>query len=152
MKQLPRDHPRPAPASERSESRPPPRSVREGARRGDRSGGRELRRPTGSKPRPARDLAVTEEVVRAPEPSAPPAPDAEEARLEVDGQTWTVRVLGRSGRGSRGEAPLLLLGFWEGDPDDAPPLRGDGRGPYAGRAQDRSPRGRAGRGVPAAEP
>lgn len=63
-------------------------------------------------------MAVTEEVVQVPEP---PAPDVEEAHVEVDGRTWTVRVLGRSGRVSRGEAPLLLLGFWDDEPGEAPP-------------------------------
>jgi len=41
-------------------------------------------------------------------------PDATEAVIEAEGRSWTVRVLGRSGReGVGGAPPLLLLGFWE---------------------------------------
>jgi hypothetical protein len=43
-------------------------------------------------------------------------PDAEAVRLEVDGVRWTVRVLGRSGGSGAGVTPLLLLGFWKGEP------------------------------------
>jgi hypothetical protein len=45
-----------------------------------------------------------------------------EACIEVAGRRWTVRVLGRSGRTSTGAAPLLLLGFWDGQDEDAEPL------------------------------
>jgi hypothetical protein len=37
--------------------------------------------------------------------------------VEVDGTTWTVRVLGRSGGASGTSPPLLLLGFWDGAAD-----------------------------------
>lgn len=117
MKQHPRDHPRPAPASERPDNRPSPRSVRDAARRPDRSPSRERRRRSGSKPRPARELSSAEETAQVPVAE----PDVEEAHLDVDGRTWTVRVVGRSGRAAHGEAPLLLLGFWDGEPSEDPP-------------------------------
>jgi hypothetical protein len=63
-------------------------------------------RPPSPKPTSVRDL-----------PGATPsvAPDLGQAVLEVEGTSWTVRVLGRVGRASGGSATLLLLGFWEGD-------------------------------------
>ena len=69
--------------------------------------------PARAKPTPARDVNGG---------ASPRAPQAESNRvvLEVDGESWTVRVLGRSGRASRMSPSLLLLGFWkdfyEGDP------------------------------------
>lgn len=64
--------------------------------------------PGETKPTPARELSGR---------SAPSAPEADvaEVSLEVDDETWTVRVLGRSARASGATPPLLLLGFWEGD-------------------------------------
>jgi len=39
-------------------------------------------------------------------------PDVPEVSLEVDGATWRVRVVGRSGRSDGRSPPLLTLGFW----------------------------------------
>jgi len=38
--------------------------------------------------------------------------DVPEVSLEVDGSTWRVRVVGRSGRAGSRSPPLLVLGFW----------------------------------------
>lgn len=47
-----------------------------------------------------------------------------QAVFEVEGKSWTVRVLGRAGRASGAAAPLLLLGFWEeGAADHGAPSR-----------------------------
>jgi len=68
------------------------------------------------KPMPARAIngaSTTPEV----------AAQVEEACIEIDGQSWTVRVLGRSGRASGASVPLVLLGFWEeGAADEGPSL------------------------------
>lgn len=64
---------------------------------------------------PVRDLAGAT-------PTA--APDPAQVVLEVEGAAWTVRVLGRAGRAPGMSAPLLLLGFWDGDADPRrPPSR-----------------------------
>lgn len=77
------------------------------------------RPPAGAgakKPTPAREMGGE------PPPAAPEA-DVAEVSLEVsDETTWTVRVLGRSGRSSATSPPLLLLGFWEGDAEGDPGL------------------------------
>ncbi len=76
-------------------------------------------RPAGpqapGKPPPARAMSGER---------APPTPeaDASEATLEVEGRTWTVRVLGRSGRASGASAPLLQLGFWAAESEEDPVL------------------------------
>ena len=47
---------------------------------------------------------------------APPSPteaDAEEVEVEVGGDSWTVRVLGRAGGSMPSRVPMLLLGFWQ---------------------------------------
>lgn len=49
--------------------------------------------------------------------------DVEEATVEVDRLSWTVRVQGRSGGASAVSAPLLLLGFWKGQSASLPPDR-----------------------------
>lgn len=80
------------------------------------------------KPIPARPAAEPREVKPTPARElggqAAPAPEADlaEVSLEVDDETWTVRVLGRSGRASGESPPLLLLGFWEG-PAEGGPMR-----------------------------
>lgn len=60
-------------------------------------------------------------------PATPPPPstvgaDLDEAVVEAAGATWRVRVLGRSGRAAARSAPLLLLGFWNGEPSGPPSL------------------------------
>ena len=72
-------------------------------------------RPGGSKPIPARGLEDDG-------PSAVVESDVSDVYVEVAGQRWTVRVLGRSGRTSVGAAPLLLIGFWNAQDEDAEPL------------------------------
>lgn len=42
-------------------------------------------------------------------------PDEEEVCLELDGEEWRVRVLGRAGACSRGATPLLSVGFLRAD-------------------------------------
>ncbi len=59
-----------------------------------------------AKPTPVRAVAEA-----APALPSPTEPDVDEARVEVDGVVWTVRVFGRSGSPGAGETPLLLLGF-----------------------------------------
>ena len=73
-------------------------------RHGKKKGGRGRQ----AKPTPVR--------VRSKAGASAPAvePDVTEAVIEAEGRSWTVRVLGRSGRGGVGGAPpLLLVGFWE---------------------------------------
>ena len=61
-----------------------------------------------AKPTPARVHGNT----GVPAPTV--EPDLAEVVIEAEGRSWTVRVLGRSGRGGIGGAPpLLLVGFWE---------------------------------------
>ena len=94
----------------------PARGRREKAEKSGRRGRRgRHRRLSGPTPTPARESAHTD----APAPSV--EPDLAEARLEVDGVEWTVRVMGRSGGGSGGSAPLLLLGFWSAEAAEEPP-------------------------------
>lgn len=52
----------------------------------------------------------------------PPSQDPEPTGvpLVAGEKDWTVRVLGRSGGGSRGRPPLLLLGFWPAEEADGP--------------------------------
>lgn len=59
-----------------------------------------------AKPTPVRDMAA----VDAPPP--PVEPDVEEARVVVNDDEWTVRVVGRAGGSAPSATPLLLLGFW----------------------------------------
>ena len=70
-----------------------------------------------TKPTPARELGGTDgrdatASETAPRPSTGAEPDIDETGVELDGATWTVRVLGRSGRAGDRSPPLLLLGFW----------------------------------------
>jgi hypothetical protein len=117
MKQPPLKNPGPTPVAERVTKRKGPRPARDGARLPDerhRGGDRRTEQSEADrvKPPPARVIGPSAETA----PSAPPPPideDVEEARIEVAGRVWSVRVLGRSGRASRGAAPLLLLGFWD---------------------------------------
>ena len=83
-------------------------------RRRDKPGS--SRQPKGGKPTPVRDVTAT---------TPPPAvdPDIEEADVEADGKSWTVRVTGRSGASSGSPAPLLLLGFWASGSSEGPPER-----------------------------
>lgn len=69
------------------------------------------------KPTPVRDMAPVEST------PAPTEPDLEEAEVSIEGETWTVRVLGRSGGERASATPLLLLGFWEDDPEADDPDR-----------------------------
>lgn len=74
---------------------------------------RETPEPARGKPTPVRELSGE------PPPAAQEI-EQPEASFEVDGDTWTARVLGRSG-GTAGTAPpLLLLGFWKGEADGDP--------------------------------
>jgi hypothetical protein len=74
--------------------------------------------PTGfTKPTPARELGGTDAreapaSARRPGHSAGVQTDIAETVFETEGASWTVRVLGRSGRAGERSAPLLLLGFW----------------------------------------
>lgn len=68
-----------------------------------------------AKPTPVRDLT-------GEPPAASPEADVPEVTLEVDGDTWTVRVLGRSGGAAGTRPPLLLLGFWSGGGEGDPSL------------------------------
>jgi hypothetical protein len=57
------------------------------------------------------------------EPALPtPEADVPEATFQTEGRTWTVRVLGRSGRASGASPPLLQLGFWGGESEEEPAL------------------------------
>ena len=58
------------------------------------------------KPIPVRDLAESG--------AAPGTEDSDvtEVQLEMEDESWVVRVLGMAGSGSSGAVPLLLLGFW----------------------------------------
>lgn len=81
------------------------RAEQSGSRRGKRRG-------RSTTPTPARALAKTTS------PDASLEPDATEASVEVENETWTVRVLGRSGGSRDGATPLLLLGFWAPGSED----------------------------------
>lgn len=79
-----------------------------------RGGGRRGKRGArGQRPTPARTLVRDEA-----EPTL--QPDAAEACVEMGDETWTVRVLGRSGGSKDGATPLLLVGFWASDSKDGP--------------------------------
>jgi len=56
-------------------------------------------------------------------PPSPVEPDASEASLEVDGQAWVVRVLGRAGGSGSGATPLIMLGFWKAGATEGGPVR-----------------------------
>ena len=72
------------------------------------------------KPTPVRDLAAP-----GVSPGAFPEvePDIDEATVEVDGTSWTIRVQGRSGGSDAMKPPLLLLGFWKAQTVASPPDR-----------------------------
>jgi hypothetical protein len=74
------------------------------------------RKPPPARPEPAEPGKPTpeRELVGDP-PAAPVEADVPEAEVEREGQSWTVRVTGRSGRADEGSTPLLLLGFWRGE-------------------------------------
>lgn len=77
------------------------------------SGGRS--KGSAKKPTPVRQLA--------PDTGPPSEPlDAAHVDIDVDGQRWNVRVLGRSG-GVGAAPPMLLLGFWSADSDSSEPER-----------------------------
>jgi len=69
--------------------------------------------PPRGKPTPVRELSGD---------AAPQVPEADvpEASIEVEGATWAIRVLGRSGGAAGTAPPLLLLGFWDGEGDGEP--------------------------------
>jgi len=76
-----------------------------------------------TKPTPARAKPTPARALNGESPSVPVEVERAEARLEVGGAQWTVRILGRSGRASGVSPSLLLLGFWQGEPDaDEPAL------------------------------
>ena len=92
--------------------------------------------PDRPKPLPARPLGQPPQSdapgvagAAKPEP-APPRdepfgePPAEEVDVSWRGSTWTVRVLGRTGRAEARSAPLMLVGFWQRglEAADGPPL------------------------------
>jgi hypothetical protein len=54
-------------------------------------------------------------------PSPQTEPDVEEVRLNVEGEDWTVTLLGRAGGAAAGAAPLLLVGFGPSGASGAPP-------------------------------
>jgi hypothetical protein len=56
---------------------------------------------------------------RAEAPASPTTPDLEQAEVEVDGHSWSVRVLGRAAGAGVARVPMLLLGFWS-DTDRGP--------------------------------
>jgi hypothetical protein len=77
-----------------------------------------------TKPTPARAWAggdggaVDARTTRAAPGAEGIEPDVSEVALEVDGEAWRVRVLGRSGRSDGRSPALLVLGFWSpGEPD-----------------------------------
>jgi len=76
--------------------------------------------PESGKPTPVRDLARSGASTDVP---ADVEPDVEEATVEVDRLSWTVRVQGRSGGASAASIPLLLLGFWKDQSASLPPDR-----------------------------
>lgn len=109
----PSDDRRPRPARPRPAR--PESSKGKGAERGGRgtSGGEGVSRPT-----PVRDLPGSETGAGS-EGEAPPRPSA---TLQIEGNTWTVRVRGWSRTGAPSSAPLILLGFFR-SPDDEEPAR-----------------------------
>lgn len=72
-------------------------------------------RPPGAKPTPVRES-------RGESAAKVPSEDVEHLRLDAQEESWTVRVLGRSGRAARSSPALLLLGFWKGDGEGDPVL------------------------------
>jgi len=58
------------------------------------------------KPTPVRELAESGSALGTEDP------DLAEVRLEMEDESWVVRVLGMAGGGPSGGVPLLLLGFW----------------------------------------
>ncbi|MGD2044983.1 MAG: hypothetical protein PVJ80_06080 [Gemmatimonadota bacterium] len=74
---------------------------------------REAAESLRGKPTPVRELAGD------PASQIPDA-DVAEASIEVEGEPWTVRVTGRSGGAAGTAPPLLLLGFWQGEPEGDP--------------------------------
>lgn len=87
-----------------------------GERRGKPRTGGGGSRDGRAKPTPVRSLLDVE-----PAPAAPP-PDVPQVDVEVGGEPWTVRVLGRGGDVAGGP-PLLLLGFWRADSSEGEPER-----------------------------
>lgn len=99
-------HPRrPSPARPKpARAEEPTRETKEGRERREEREERE----EDAAPTPARAL-----LAETDEDEVTEAPQAEEATLEADGDTWTVRVMGRSRTGAAyGPAPLLLLAFF----------------------------------------
>jgi hypothetical protein len=94
-----RARPKPPPAREAGGSPPEGRRPRRDRARGPRRGSK---RPT-----PARSLST-------PAEATPRGRGAvEERSVEIEGEAWRVRVLGRSRAGRTGAAAeLILLGFW----------------------------------------
>ena len=96
-------HPRrPSPA------RPKPARAEEPTRETKQARERREEREEDAAPTPARAL-----LAETDEDEVTEAPQAAEATLEADGDTWTVRVIGRSRTGAAyGPASLLLLAFF----------------------------------------
>ena len=83
----------------------------------DEPGGGGADRDSERKPTPVRELAGSGSTPGTEEP------DVAEVRMEIEEETWVVRVLGMAGDTSSGCAPLLLLGFWEVSDSAASPDR-----------------------------
>ncbi len=76
------------------------------SREHNEAGGAGTNHDSERKPTPVRDLAESG--------SDPGTEDSDviEVQLEMEDESWVVRVLGMAGSGSSGAVPLLLLGFW----------------------------------------
>lgn len=94
---------------------PTPAPVRAGGGHGVTEPGESAAEPSEFKPTPARVMAAAEEEAPCIEPTV------EEARLDVDGASWSVRVLGRAGGSGASAVPVLLLGFWPGSEPEGDP-------------------------------
>ena len=76
------------------------------SREHNEAGGAGTNHDSVRKPTPVRDLAEA-----GSDPGTEDS-DVTEVQLEMEDESWVVRVLGMAGSGSSGAVPLLLLGFW----------------------------------------
>ena len=76
------------------------------SREHDEAGGAGTNHDSERKLTPVRDLAES-----GSDPGTEDS-DVTEVQLEMEDESWVVRVLGMAGSGSSGAVPLLLLGFW----------------------------------------
>ena len=76
------------------------------SREHDEAGGAGTNHDSERKPTPVCDLAES-----GSDPGTEDS-DVTEVQLEMEDESWVVRVLGMAGSGSSGAVPLLLLGFW----------------------------------------